>query len=799
MLLPLSSLKEFLDFDESAEEIAERLTQNGIEVEDIQKVRASFEGVVCAKVIETVKHPQAERLCIAKVDDGESIQQIVCGAKNCRAGLLTALAKVGARLMGEDGPFEIGPAKLRGVESFGMLCSEKELQLSDEDEGILEIDESFSESFSPGFKLGDDLAMHIEDTILDVSLTPNLGHCNSVLGLARELSASLQRPLKPRSFLLEEQPERKIEELVSLEIQSPKKCQRYACRLVEDVKLALSPFSLRRKLQHYGLRSINNVVDISNLVLMEYGHPLHTFDFAKIEDAKIVVRDAKNLETFTTLDDKEHQLQEANLLICDGKRPVALAGIMGGQNSEVSFESKDILIESAYFCPKNIRKSSKNLKISSESSKRFERGCDPIGLEYALDYAAYLIQKYAAGKIATGRLNQQSKDFETKTIVLREERVKKILGIHLSLGEIESLLKRLDLNCTSQAQEFLVQIPSYRHDLKQEIDIIEEVARIYGYHNFDIKKASYSSSKIPHSSLYLFEQKVRDAILAEGLQELLSCNLIGPSQIKEIFGDMEEPLIEVLKPSSVDQSILRPSLLPGLLQILKHNQEHQNKNLKAFEIGKIHCKDQERYCEQTSLGIITCGNLQPYHYKNKETPCDFFQVKGMLENLFQALSCKEFSLKQSKLKHFHPGRQALIFIEGAQIGSMGELHPSLLRKFDISARSYFAQINLNSMMKYCLESQTLKEICPFPGSQRDWTLQVSENTKLEEIFALIEKSASKLLQKVSLLDIYRSSQLGKDQKNLTFRFFYQDREKTLSHETVEEEHQRLLSFVKNRF
>lgn len=787
MLLPLSSLRSFLDFEIDAEEIAERLTQNGIEVEEIEHFDPPFKGVVCAQVVQTKAHPQADRLCIAIVDDGKETHQVVCGAKNCREGLKTAFAKVGASLFDEKGEFKIKLAKLRGLESFGMLCSEKELGLSEEDEGIIELDDAFN--------IGDDLYSQFKESIFHVSLTPNLGHCSSVLGLARELSASLNIPLKPQHFILEESSDNKTKDLVSIDIQNPEDCPRYACRAVKDVSVKPSPFSIKRKLHNFGLRSINNVVDISNLVLMEYGHPLHTFDFEKIKGQKIIVRTAKPSESFVTLDEREHQLNQDTLLICDAERPIALAGIMGGLNSEVGKTSHDVLIESAYFCPKNIRKSSKALKIQSESSKRFERGCDPIGLEDALDYAAFLIQKYAGGKITKGRLNLQTCEFKRKTISLRPKRINQILGLHLALGEVESILKRLDLESTLEEDQLLVKIPSYRHDLKQEIDLIEEVARIYGYHNIEVKKALFSNSSISHSPIYLFEQKLRDAVLAEGLQELLSCNLIGPSQIEEIFGKIDIPIIEVLKPSSVEQSILRPSLLPGIVQILKYNQEHQNKDMRAFEIGKIHFKEKEQYIEQTALAIVLSGNTNPYHYELKSSVCDFFQLKGILENVFKSCACKDFSLQKSSFDHLHPGRQASISVGDLQIGSIGELHPSLLRKYQIPSRSYFAQININLMMQCKSESEKIQDICPFPGSERDLTLTVAENTALKEILDRFEKSESKLLQKVSLLDIYRGSQVGENQKNLTLRFFYQDRDKTLDHEAVEKEHQRIVNFV----
>lgn len=529
----------------------------GLEVDAIDQYTLAADQLIAVRVLEAIKHPEADKLKIATVTDGSGTLQIVCGAPNCRAGIIAALAPVGTTLVDPEGKkLKIKRSKLKGVESQGMLCSANELGLGEDHSGILELDEAV--------QIGSDLCAAYRDAIFDISLTPNLAHCHSVLGVVRELSAALDLLYTPpKKNTIADGPS-EIEKQVIVEVLDPQKCPRYACRLIKKVQVGPSPDWLRQKLEKCGIRSINTVVDATNYILLERGQPLHAFDFDRIHGDKIIVRSAEANELFETLDEKKHKLSSEALLICDGERPVALGGIMGGKNSEVSDQTQHVLLESAFFEPTVIRRTSKQLGIQTDSSKRFERGCDPNGVIEALNAAAALIQELAGGEIVSGIIDQASGDFSPRTIPCRVSRVNHILGIHLGVGEVEAIFKRLGFNYSWDGKDtFTIRAPTYRFDVKEEIDLVEEVARLYGYQNLPKEAGAYTHDSLPHASTYLFETEMRKLCLVLGLQEILTCDLIGPQLLNQLevpYPSEIEPVI-VKNPTSVDQSILRQSLL----------------------------------------------------------------------------------------------------------------------------------------------------------------------------------------------------------------------------------------------
>lgn len=791
MKLPLSWIKEFINPELSIEEISHVLTMAGLEVDSIENAPLPYTQVIVSKVLSTKPHPEADRLCIATVFDGSVENQVVCGAPNCRKGLVTAYAKVGAKLdLNSDKPFKIKKSKIRGVESMGMLCSEQELDLSEEAEGIIEL----PSDLAPGTSLE---ALY-GDHILEISLTPNLGHCSSVLGVARELFAATEAPIHLPKIEPKENPHDCIEDSVRIFVQNSEHCPRYACRLIKGVKIAPSPAHLRQRLERCGLRSVNNVVDITNLVLLEFGHPLHAFDFDKLSGQQIIVRDAQKQEKFQTLDGQIHSLNKEALLICDKEKPVALAGVMGGLNSEVSTTTQNILLESAYFQANNIRRTSKSLSLSTDASKRFERGTDPNNALIALDRAASLICEFAGGSCSKGIIDVHSSDFKRWKISCRHSRINALLGTQLSSDEVQSIFQKLDLKSSYDGKDtFSVEIPTYRNDLQREVDLIEEVVRVYGYNNVEIKAARYQTSTLPHTPLFSFERTVRSRSLAEGLQELLTCDLISPSQLKTILGKTVAPqaVVKVLNPTSVEQSILRPSLLPGLLQVVKHNLDHKNPSIHGFEIGKIHFKNEEQYAEQSTLALVSTGQSTPHHWSEKPEETDFFTLKGSLENQLSALNIQNYSFTPSDITNLHPGRQARIYIGEREAGYLGEVHPATLRKLGIHQRVFFAELSLHSLFISQKTDKKLKEIPIFPGSERDWTLPLKEGTPVDDLFAAIRQCQSKFLQEVTLLDIYRGQTTDPGAKNVTLRFFYQDKKKTISLKTVDLEHTRITEKV----
>lgn len=792
MKFPLSWLKEYIDCDLTPEQIGKKLTLAGLEVESIETIAPGFEKVVVGRVTHVEKHPNADKLCVATVTDGQETFQVVCGAPNCRSGMKTAFAKVGAILHDESGnSFTVKPAKLRGVESSGMLCSAKELGLGDEADGIMELDATIKD--------GMDIASLYADTIFDVALTPNLGHCASLIGIARELSAATGCPLLPPGITVKETQGMPIEKFTKVTVEDKKGCPRYACRVIKEINVAPSPDWMQRRLIACGLRPVNNIVDATNYVVMELGHPMHAFDYDTLDGHQIIVRSAKEGETITTLDDKERSLKQGDVLICDKSKPVALAGIMGGQNSEVSDKTRNILLEAAYFHPGTIRKTSKRLGLSTDASKRFERGADPNLALKAIDRCAQLIAEIAGGNTCTGVLDVAAQEFPEKRIICRLSRVNQILGTQLSVSEVENVFHRLDFVYRWDTQDaFTVTVPTYRVDVTQEIDLIEEVARIYGYENLTKTTAHYQTSMLPHSPLFLFERQVRNRLIAEGLQEFLTCDLIGPSLLSLVQEDptaSENTMISVMNPSSMEQSVLRTSLLPGLLQVVKYNVDHQNHDISGFEVGRVHFKQGERYEEETVVGIVLSGKPEPQNWDQKSQEADFFDLKGIVENLLSLLQIKNVTFKIGSLPTFHGGRQASIYVGDLEIGSLGEVHPSVQRRLDVPQRILFAELSLNDMLQIAKPDDKMKELAKYPGSERDWTVTVPEEMPIQELFDLIKSNSSPLLEQVSLVAIYRSEKLGPDLKNVTFHFVYRDLSKTIEQETVEAEQARITSQV----
>jgi phenylalanyl-tRNA synthetase beta chain len=783
MKVPLNWLKEFLELNVAPAQIATALTSLGLEVEAIDSVGPGFSKVVVGKVLASEKHPNADKLSIAQVTDGVETFQVVCGAPNCRAGIKTAFAMLGAEIGHGDDKIKIKKSKIRGVESFGMLLSGKELGISEDQEGIIE--------FQDRMKEGQDLADLYSNTVIEVGLTPNLSHCLSIEGVAKELKAAFNLKFKKREITLTEEGTALN---FKVEVNDSEGCPRYSARVVEGLKVGPSPDWLKQKLESVGIRSINNLVDISNYVMMETGQPLHAFDLDLLKE-KVIVRKSLKDEKLTTLDGKERVLEEGTLIIADVEKPIAVAGVMGGANSEVNENTTRVLIESAHFDPSTVRKGAKKLGLSTDASRRFERGVDPNLTVRALDLAASLMIQIAGGKVSRGLIDIKKEEFKPKTINLRINRVNGLLGTHLGQGEIESLLTRLDFKVIPKdANSVDVVSPTYRFDVKEEIDLVEEVARIYGYDNIPREPARFHDSELASAQSYIFETEVREKLIREGLQEFINCDLIGPTALKIVSGveALEDRAIKVLNPVSVEQSSLRTSLLPGLLQTVKHNFDRESKSIAGFEIGRIHYKDEDKYKEPACVAIVLSGDSADSGYDPKPRNYDFRDLKGIIENFLTALGIQNASYRPSTLAALHPGRQASIFVNGLEIGSFGEIHPQVARRLDGPGRILFAELNLVDLFKSRKKDIRMKELSQFPAMERDWTLTLKEEAPVAQVLAAIKSIPSQLLEEVYLSDMYRSASLGSNIKNATFHFVYRDKNKTLEQETVDKEHARLI-------
>lgn len=766
MKLPLSLIKSFIQVDLPPAKIGEILTLLGIEVDAIENAQPSFAKVVIGEVLSVKKHPDAKNLQIAEVSDGKAQFTVVCGDSKCRAGMKTAFAKVGAVLTDGDGlQRRIEKSTIRGVESFGMLCAGSELGISKDQSGILDLPHEM--------KTGEDAAHLLWDPVFEISLTPNLGHCMSALGIARELSAALQIPYEaPKASKFTAHP-------FPVTVQDENLCPRYMCLLIEDVKVGPSPYWLKTQLEACGQKSINNIVDAVNYTMLKLGQPMHAFDADKIEGA-VHVGQAKSAFTFLGLDGVEREAPAGALLISDSVKPLALAGVMGGANSAVSDQTTRILLESACFNPISVRVTSRKAGIRTESSQRFEKGVDPIGVETALSEAARLI-----GGKAVGFADAKKGPFHAKGISYRPHRINQILGTKLSETEIEEILHRLGI----QAKNGKAAVPPYRTDLNEEIDLVEEVARVYGYNNIEKGIPYCSTSTIPNDPIFLFEKEMRTRLTQAGLTEFLTCDLISPA-LAEIAKEIAPfGLLKSIYSKSEEFSVLRTSLLPGLLQVVKGNFAQKNHSIAAFEMGRIHFMQGTEVAEIPMAAILLTGQRAPHHWSQKPLEVDFFDLKGIIENLLHA------HFQSSQHMSLHPGRQADIHIEDLVVGSLGEVHPRILQKFDIDKRVYYAEINLLNLLKKKKTHLKMTPLPQFPATERDLTLPLRLKMPIEEIFDAIHKHKSPLLEKAELIDLYHPE--GQEVKNATFRFVYRDPLKTISFEEAESEHAKITQVLKN--
>lgn len=788
MKVPLSWLKRYVDLPFSPEQIAESLTLAGLEVDKVESSALEFEGVVIAKVLEAFPHPNADRLKIAKVFDGQEKHQVVCGAPNCRAGLVTAFAKLGASLKDQDGKtWKIKKSKIRDVESFGMLCAADELGLPLKQEGILELPDS-----SP---LGTDLSSLYSDTIFDLSLTPNLGHCMSIYGVARELSALLKTPLKKLESSFQEG---SVPASFFATIEDKARCSQYSCRLVKSIRVGPSPDRLVQTLALVDVKSINNVVDISNYVMLATGQPLHFFDADTIHGKNLYVSANATATKITTLDAVSREVPPGALVIRDEKEILAVAGIMGSLSSAISDKTQNVLIEAAVFLSASIRKTSKALGLKTDASHRFEKGIDPLMAPYALDLATELLVQIASGSALEKKVHLSIKPFTHKRIVCRKDRVNRLLGIHLSLNEIAEMLERLQIKVVKEHADSLdVLVPSHRNDINEEIDLVEEVARLYGFNHLSKKAPLHYTSFLSDSPVFSFENKVRTLLLQEGLQEFMTCDLTSPF-LSELVREKTNPHLEtltVLQSKSSDFSVLRHSLLPGLLQLSKYNFDRGCQNLAGFEVGRVHFKQNGIYQEPVSISILLSGTAAPHHYDPKPRSFDFFDIKGIVQNLLESLKIDGVSFEVSHLHSLQPGRQAYIQRNGESLGMVGEIHPSVLSKIDLPQRVYCAELNLNELLKLQKPLPSIVDLPLYPSSERDWTVSLKKEIPTSRVLSCIQELAPTLLEKAFLLDLFESDLIGPDRKNATWRFIYRDPQKTLDLSTVEQIHTKLLQMV----
>ncbi len=793
MKVSLNWIKEYVNLDGiSTQEIVEKLTMSGLEVEDYFDQNKKYSGFVVGLVKEVKKHPDADKLTVCSVYDGKVDSQVVCGAPNVKDGQNVVFAPLGTII--PKGGMEMKKVKIRGVESNGMICAEDELELSEDHSGIMVLDDELS----AGTSLSE--ALKLNDVILEIAITPNRPDALSHIGVARDLSAIFNRDLRiPKLDFLESQNDTK--QLASIEIEDKLNCPRYSAKVVTGLTIKESPEWLKNKLTKIGLRPINNVVDVTNFILHELGQPLHAFDLDKLAGNKIVVKSLNKDLKFTTLDSKERILPQGTMMICDGKREVAIAGVMGGENSEVSESTKNILIESAYFNPTSIRRTSKILQLATDSSYRFERGTDPSNTVFAAQRAAQIIASIAGGEIAKGVIDEYPEKVKQKELIFRLAHMKKLLGYDIPKEDVIKIFQKLGINLLKDMGDSLeVIVPTSRPDIEREADLVEEVARIAGYDKIPvIEKVSITLHK--RKDDFDFEDKIREYAVALGFNEMVNNPLI-PESDSLITGNP----IEINNPQSQDMAYLRTSLVVSALPAISNNIKKGEKDIAVFELGNTFEKLKDNldlfsdFEEKKKILLIITGKKLRRQWFSAESEYDIFDLKGLINSFFSKISLDNvlndsYNSIQNKIYDY----QFTANFKDLMFGVGGELNKSVLKMFDINQPVFSFECDLNILSQFSGERKTFKELLKYPKVYRDFAFLFDKSINYSSVKEFILKESGEILKSVELFDLFESEEISDNKKSMAFNLEYFDYNRTLTDEEVDKDFQSLINKVTNKF
>lgn len=792
MLLPVKWLKEYVDIDDiDSRTLADNLTLSGSHVESIISLDRDIENVVIGRIEKLEKHPNADNLIITEVNIGTETLQIVTGAKNLKEGDYVPVALVGAKL---PGGINIDKVTFRGVDSYGMLCSLKELGYEDnvipkyQRDGIFVLDKEYP--------LGTDIkeVLGLYGEIIEFEITPNRPDCLSIIGMARETAATFNRELKlPDINILNEVDD--IHDYVeSIEIDE-KLCNRYYARVIKDVKIQPSPLWMQNRLIEAGVRPINNIVDITNYVMLELGQPLHAFDLNKLKNNKIVVRTARDGEKIVTLDNVTRSLKDTDLLITDGENPIGIAGTMGGLDSEITDDTTTVLVEGASFSDKSIRKTSKSLGLRTEASSRFEKGIDPNLCEIAAERTCQLAELIGAGKVVKGVIDVYPNRRKEKVITLRPERVNGLLGTNLNVDEMIDYLRRLDLKATKKESVLDVTIPTYRLDLGIEADLIEEIGRLYGFHNVEVRPLEGILTRGDKAYNKVVGDKVKSVLQGLGFNEVMTYSFISPKAYDKIKVKEDSSLrkyIEIMNPLGEDYSVMRTTLIPNMMDLLARNYNYGVKECFAYEIGNVFIPKQlpleELPYEKKRLCIGMFGDA------------DFYDLKEVVEILFDRLGIEGLDfVQENDNPTFHPNRTASILLNGEKLGTIGEIHIDVMENYDIKVRVYIADLDFDKIVDNTNLDRKYKPLPKYPAILRDIAVVVDKDVLVGELQKAIIENGEGLIENVELFDVYTGEQVQEGKKSVAFSITYRSYDRTLVDDEINSIQERIIEGLEKKF
>ncbi|MDR7870387.1 MAG: phenylalanine--tRNA ligase subunit beta [Tissierellaceae bacterium] len=789
MLLPVKWLKDYIKTDKTGRELADGLTLSGSHVESIYSLNKGAENVVVGKILTIENHPNADKLVICKIDIGEKVINIVTGAPNVSEGIYVPVALVGAKLPGD---VVINKSDFRGVESEGMLCSLKELGYNDNVISKYTKDGIFI--FNEEQELGSDVVdiLGLNDEVIEFEITPNRPDCLSIIGMAREASATFNIPIEEPKISINHEEDHISNYLESIEIES-ENCPRYYAKVIKDVKIQESPLWLQTKLMEAGMRPINNIVDITNFVMLEYGEPLHAFDVSTLEGNRIIVRQAKEGETLVTLDNVERKLSESDLVIADTKNPVAIAGVMGGLDSEITDKTTAVLFEGANFNPKSVRLTAKKFGLRSEASNRFEKGIDPNLGSLAVDRACQLVEQIGAGVVVNSSIDIYKDVKKERIVTLRPERANMLLGLNISEEAMLDYLNSLGLKSELKDGLIYATIPTYRLDLNIEADLIEEIGRLYGFHNIESKPLTGVLTRGLKPYNKVLEDKAKAILVGLGYNEVMTYSFISPKAYNKINLPEDSKLreyIRLINPLGEDYSVMRTTLIPTMMELLARNYKRSVESVYAFEIGNTFIPSSNSADNLPSeKKVLSIG------FYGKD---DFYYLKESIETLLNRLGIFGIEyIREENNPTFHPGRTAKMLLNGSDLGIFGETHMDVCENYEIDERVYIAQLDFEKIVELADFDKKYKTLPKYPSMSRDIALIVDEDVLFGDIKKIVLKHGGDLVDNVEIFDIYRGNQIPEGKKSIAFSILYRSHERTLTDNEVNQIQDLIISDLEN--